>query len=120
MATKTITQTLDDLDGTEGAARYTFALNGTTFEIDLTDEHFNELATALAKFIAAARPTSTTATPRTESKTAKSSTGGTKRPSSLPDFDKETFKAWSMTNGRWTGKRPKNSDVLEFLATQSR
>jgi hypothetical protein len=47
----------DDLDGSEGASRVTFAYGGTGYEIDLGDTHRTELEHALARFIAAARRT---------------------------------------------------------------
>jgi hypothetical protein len=57
MAMRTRVVTCDDLDGSEGASRVAFAYGGTSYEIDLGEEHRAELDSALAKFIAAARRT---------------------------------------------------------------
>lgn len=59
MATKTTTTFVDDLDGTElpeATKSTTFALNGSTFEIDLSEKNGEKLAAALAPFIEKARP----------------------------------------------------------------
>ena len=53
MAKKTIL--IDDIDGSEGASSYTFALNGKTYIIDLSDKNYAELETVLAKYIEASR-----------------------------------------------------------------
>jgi hypothetical protein len=72
MAQKTLIQLVDDLDGTpiedsEGRT-VTFALNGVTYEIDLSDAHVKELTESLSPYVAAGRrtgrkaPTSTSST----------------------------------------------------------
>lgn len=64
MAKKQITQLIDDLDGgiLEGGdgVSLRFALEGRSYEIDLSDANAAKLRDALAPFIAAARPTSST------------------------------------------------------------
>lgn len=59
MAQKTFIQLVDDLDGTalnDGAGRtVTFAFEGLTYEIDLSDAHVDELTEALAPYVAAGR-----------------------------------------------------------------
>lgn len=57
MARRTSVITYDDLDGSEGASRVTFAYRGTRYEIDLSEENQAKLGTALAPFIVAARKT---------------------------------------------------------------
>ena len=54
----------DDIDGSEPAQTVNFALDGKAYEIDLTEEHAEELRDALAPWISAARPTSTTRNPK--------------------------------------------------------
>ena len=62
MSQRTITQLIDDLDGTVipgGMGRTVlFEFDGTSYEIDLTDAHLDELRTALAPYVAAGRRTS--------------------------------------------------------------
>jgi hypothetical protein len=57
MASKTVTQLIDDLDGTEitDGATVTFAHQGISYEIDLGPLNAQKLYDALAPFIAAGR-----------------------------------------------------------------
>jgi hypothetical protein len=59
MARRTITQLIDDLDGSVipgGLGRtLLFEFDGTTYEIDLTDAHIDELRAALAPYLGAGR-----------------------------------------------------------------
>lgn len=62
MAQKVIVELVDDIDGTpipEGQGRnVTFALEGRTYEIDLSPENHQKLTSVLEPFIAAARTVS--------------------------------------------------------------
>lgn len=80
MAQKLVT--VDDLDGTEGAATLTFSVDRDTWEIDLTDENADKLRDALAPFIAKARKQ-----PKTASRRA--AAGGHTR----------AARAWATANG---------------------
>lgn len=59
MAQKTLVQLVDDLDGTaltDGEGKtVTFALEGVSYEIDLSQAHVDELTKALAPYVAAGR-----------------------------------------------------------------
>ena len=59
MAQKTLIQLVDDLDGTaltDGTGKtVTFALEGISYEIDLSEAHVDELTKALAPYVAAGR-----------------------------------------------------------------
>lgn len=57
MARITVTTLVDDLDGTDAAETVTFALDGQTFEIDLTVEHADRLRAELAPWAAGGRRT---------------------------------------------------------------
>ena len=61
MAQRQIIQRIDDIDGTaiaDGDGRtVSFALDGTAYEIDLSDAHTQELTDALAPFVSAGRRT---------------------------------------------------------------
>ena len=46
---------IDDIDGSEAQETVKFSLDGTDFEIDLTEAHASELRDALAKFVDAGR-----------------------------------------------------------------
>lgn len=55
MAKQTTVTLVDDLDGSEASANVEFALDGRTYEIDLSEKNSASLRDALAPFIAAAR-----------------------------------------------------------------
>lgn len=55
MAQKVNIILVDDLDGSEASETVSFGLDGTTYEIDLTDEHAGELREALAPYLGHAR-----------------------------------------------------------------
>jgi hypothetical protein len=59
MVQRTVIRLVDDLDGTEivdGAGETVrFALDGRQYEIDLTNEHADEMRAALDRYIGAAR-----------------------------------------------------------------
>jgi Lsr2 len=55
VARKVQIQTLDDLDGSEGASPLEFSLEGVNYEIDLNDEHAAELRELLTPYVRSAR-----------------------------------------------------------------
>lgn len=55
MATRTIVQTVDDLDGSLDACKRGFALDGVNYEIDLTDLNYKRMQKELAEFVRGAR-----------------------------------------------------------------
>jgi hypothetical protein len=55
MASRTITQVTDDLDGSEGAETVTFGLHGAMYEVDLTKDNQQKLQEALKPFLSVAR-----------------------------------------------------------------
>ncbi len=55
MARTTIVQLTDDIDGSAAAETVRFAVDGRTYEIDLSTEHAESLRDSLAQFVAAAR-----------------------------------------------------------------
>lgn len=58
MATKQVTVLVDDFDGeSEAAETIEFALDGVTYEVDVTEEHAAELRDFLAHYIGVGRRT---------------------------------------------------------------
>ena len=56
MAQRIVTTLIDDLDpDVTATGTIVFGLDGTTYEIDLSDEHSDQMRTALQPFLAAAR-----------------------------------------------------------------
>jgi Lsr2 len=52
---RTIVELLDDFDGTPGATTVDFSFQGTQYEIELSDEHLNEMQEYLQPYIKAGR-----------------------------------------------------------------
>lgn len=98
MATKTTTTFIDDFDNSEldpDVKSTTFALNGATYEIDLSEKNAAALAAALEPFIAKARPVRSTRA---------SSKGGPKRASSnAARLGK--IRDWAASNGHAVSSR---------------
>ena len=55
MATMTTVTLVDDLDGSEASGSVSFALDGASYEIDLSDGNADKLRDALAGYVASAR-----------------------------------------------------------------
>lgn len=113
MARRIIHQLVDDLDGTvldvgEGET-VLFSLDGTAYEIDLTDDNATALRDALAPFIAAARSISTARAGAPAA--ARSSSAGRRRPGQT-DFG--PVRTWAKANGYTVSERGRiPASVLE-------
>lgn len=94
MAQRTIVQLTDDLDGTEASESVSFALDGTPYTIDLSDENAAALREALAPYIAAARRDGG----RARRSNVTHITNG-RRGRSTGDVDPKTVRAWAAENG---------------------
>ena len=57
MARRTQTILVDDIDGSEASQTVTFALDGVTYEIDLTDEHAAALRESFEEWTSKGRRT---------------------------------------------------------------
>ena len=55
MASKTIVEVIDDLDGSKAEETVRFAIDGTEYEIDLSGAHSKKLRDALQPFVKAGR-----------------------------------------------------------------
>lgn len=55
MAQRTLTRHLDDTDGSPAAETVRFGLDGTSYEIDLSAAHAEQMRRTLADFVAAGR-----------------------------------------------------------------
>lgn len=91
----------DDLDGSEGASTVRFGFEDQHYEIDLTEEHRNELAELLATYIDKARPSK-------PQKPQKQRTDTTK------------IRAWAQENGYNISARGRlTNDVIEAYRTKT-
>ncbi|WP_110588287.1 histone-like nucleoid-structuring protein Lsr2 [Microbacterium suaedae] len=100
MARKIIHQLVDDIDGTvleigQGESVH-FSLDGKSYEIDLTDEHANEIREALAPFIKAGRR----ATGGTRGTRGRSTSGA-----ASAKYDLAAVRAWARENGHEVSDR---------------
>ena len=55
MAQQTTIRFIDDLDGSDAAGTFDFAIDGRQYQIDLSDENAAKLRDALAPYVGAAR-----------------------------------------------------------------
>ena len=95
MAQKIQVLLVDDIDGSKADETVTFALEGVSYEIDLTEEHAAQLREDFAKWVGAARKVSGRSTGR--------STRSSSRRSSSSDAD--TVRQWARANGHKVSDR---------------
>ena len=90
MVRTTAVRFIDDIDGSQAAETVRFAVDGQTYEIDLSVEHAQRLRQSLGEFIAAARRTGRGA-------------GGSRpgrRPAGQPrEVEPSVVRAWAAENG---------------------
>lgn len=86
MAQKVTVQLIDDIDGTEAAETVTFAVDGVTYEIDLSEANAAELREAMARWIGHARKAGGRRTPP-------------KRAAGSSGPDSTTLREWARANG---------------------
>lgn len=99
---KTIVVLEDDLDGSEASETLNFGVDGTEYEIDLNDQHANELREVLRHYTDVARKT-----PGGRGRLAgrKSTTGGT---------DSKAIRMWAVENGLQVNTRGRiQADIVE-------
>jgi hypothetical protein len=88
MVQKYVVELLDDLDGSEATDTVTFALDGVSYAIDLSDGNINKFRSTLEPYVAAAR--------RADSGT-KSSGRASRSPSNKKDLS--AVREWASKNG---------------------
>jgi hypothetical protein len=107
MATRTVTSLVDDTDGSEAQETVSFSLEGTTYEIDLSDQNAKKLRDALEPWVEKARKT-----------------GGRRRAQSnkLSPLDKgeiSIMRAWLQEHGHDVSTRGRISAKLRELYNSS-
>lgn len=107
MAKQTLVTLIDDLDQSEADVQVEFALDGRSYEIDLSEANATRLREALGPFISVARRTG-----------GKRSTGGSSASgASRPSTDREQNQAireWALAQGMKISERGRiPSNVLE-------
>ena len=90
MARTTTVQLIDDIDGSQAAETVRFAVDGRTYEIDLSTAHAESLRHSLAQFVAVAR----------RAGRVYASTGrGQSRQGRPQGGDSSAVRAWAKENG---------------------
>lgn len=90
MARKVEVTLVDDIDGTPAERNVTFALEGKTYEIDLSQANSDKLAEVLAPFIEKGRRV-------TGSRTTTRSSAGRRTP--VPAGNAAAIRGWASENG---------------------
>jgi hypothetical protein len=99
MAQKVQVLLVDDIDGGAADETVTFALDGVSYEIDLTTEHASELRDALGTWVGHARKVGG----RSGGRSGGSSSGGGSRPRRSSDAG--AVRAWAKENGHEVSER---------------
>lgn len=99
MAQKVQVLLVDDIDGGAADETVTFALDGVSYEIDLTTEHAAELRDALGTWVGHARKVGG----RSSGRSGGSSSGGGSRPRRSSDAG--AVRAWAKENGHEVSER---------------
>ncbi|MET0450644.1 MAG: Lsr2 family protein [Mycobacterium sp.] len=105
MAKRTVVEWIDDIDGSAAAETVTFTIDGSRYEIDLSEENAAKLRKAMKRWVEAAR--------RSGTKKAR----GT-RPKEDPAESAKARK-WALDNGFDVGPRGRlRSEVLDAFRSR--
>jgi len=96
LATKTIQTRVSDLSGQDGAQGVSFAFNGVSYAVDLTEEEFQGLHGVLARYIGVA-----TKVPGNSGRTG----GAPRRSVTAKRGDLDAVRAWARENGHEVSDR---------------
>jgi len=95
MAQKVQVLLVDDLDGGEAEETVSFAVDGSSYEIDLSQKNAEELRDAFAKYVGAARKAG-----RSSGSGGRSSSAGRSRGSAAMDRDQAAaIRSWAKKQG---------------------
>jgi hypothetical protein len=102
MAQRTVIRLVDDLDGTEivdGAGEtVTFVLDGGEYEIDLTNDHANEMRGALGRYVRVARKVGGRQRRARATATVARATAPVARATAPVDYSAQAVRAWAKAN----------------------
>jgi hypothetical protein len=119
MAIKQTTTLVDDLDGGEADRTVRFGLDGVDYEIDLAESNIEDLAAALAPFIAVARPVagrarrvSSAGPSPTRPRSARPATASRNARTSR-SADTATIREWATAHGFSVGERGRIPDAIK-------
>lgn len=106
MAQRVQVMLIDDVDGTDGAETVTFALDGVTYEIDLSEANAKGLRDAFSSWVGHGRRVS-----------GRSSSSATRSPrksasSSSSTTDTAAIREWARSNGHEVSERGRISGTV--------
>ena len=112
MAQKTIVQLIDDLDQGPADETVRFALDGASYEIDLSTDNAAKLRDALALYVANGRRTGRPATPG-------ATPGRRSRPARGDREQTQAIREWARKNGHKIGDKGRiPAHILEAFNSQ--
>lgn len=94
MAQKVIVRLVDDIDGSEANNTIPFSIDGNAYEIDLNDQHANELRGAFERFATAGRRIG-----KASSRAGRSSGGSTASGGGVRREDSAEVRKWAIERG---------------------
>lgn len=97
MAQKVQVLLIDDLDGGEASETVSFALDGSSFEIDLSKKNADDLRDAFAKYVGSARKAG-----RSTTSSSRSSASSTRNRGSSTAMDRDqaaAIRSWAKKQG---------------------
>lgn len=116
MAKKTTVTLVDDLDGSQAEEQVSFAVDGRSYEIDLSEDNAARLRDALASYVAAARRSGGSGR---RGRTAPRDTADAPAAPSRPSREATAaIRAWARENGHDVSERGRipNSVVQAYEA----
>ncbi|PZS19019.1 MAG: nucleoid-associated protein Lsr2 [Pseudonocardiales bacterium] len=98
MAQKVIREFIDDIDGSEAERTFTFAVDGTNYEIDLSSQNIKEFNEAIGGFVESARKVKASGRGRRVHKTTTSDSGRSREQT-------QTVREWARQEGHSVNDR---------------
>lgn len=106
MAQKVNVVLVDDLDGSEAVETVSFALDGSSYEIDLNEEHAAELRDAFASWVGAARRAGRSSAGPSQRRAGKGSSASGDRQRV------QQIREWARGNGHQVSERGRLSSAV--------
>lgn len=103
MAQRVQVMLIDDVDGGDGTETVTFALDGITYEIDLSDKNATAMRDAVAPWVGHARRVSGRSTGPAR---------GTRKSSPSSSLDSGAVRDWARSNGHKVSERGRISAAV--------
>ncbi|HEY8790909.1 MAG TPA: Lsr2 family protein [Actinopolymorphaceae bacterium] len=103
---------VDDLDGSEAGETVVFGLDGTTYEIDLSEKNAKKLRDSIALYVASAR--------RTGGRRGTARTAG-RAPSTATSTDTASVRTWAKSKGYEVSDRGRiSAEILDAYKKANR